>query len=76
MFDHKMIRNELRQCSCSYHNIVIHVPQVVDIHGALGSAVVAPRGAGGRHWALAWLAAWGQLKVGTVRLPVNMQYPG
>lgn len=62
-----------RVCSCSYHHIVIHVPQVEDVHGALGSAAVAPRGAGRRHWALTCLAAWGELKVGTIWLPVKMQ---
>lgn len=61
---------------CSYHHIVVHVPQLVDIHGALGSAAVAPRGAGGRHWALTWLAAWGELKVCAVWLPVKTQQQG
>lgn len=61
---------------CSYHHIVVHVPQLVDIHGALCSAAVAPRGAGGRHWALTWLAAWGELKVGAVWLPVKTQQQG
>lgn len=61
-------------CSCSYHHIVIQVPQVVDVHGALGGAAVGPRVAGGGHWALTWLAAWGELKVGTVWLPVKRQH--
>lgn len=54
----------------SYHHIVIDVPQVKDIHGALRSSTVAPWGAGGGHWALTWLASRGQLKVGTVWFPV------
>lgn len=59
-----------------HHHIVVHVPQVVDVHGAVGSAAVAPRGAGGRHWALTWLAAGGELKVGAVWFPVNTQHRG
>lgn len=54
----------------SYHHIVVDVPQVKDVHGALRSSSVAPWGAGGGHWALTWLASRGQLKVGTVWFPV------
>lgn len=50
----------------SHHHIVIHVPHVIDVHGDLGSAAVAPWGAGRRHWPLTWLAAWREFEVGTV----------
>lgn len=59
--------------SFSYHNILVHVSHMIDIHGDLCSAVVVPRVAGRRHWLFTWLAAWGELKIGTVWLSVNTQ---
>lgn len=65
-----MNRQGWTETETSYHHVVIDVPQVEDIHGALRSSSVAPWGAGGGHWALTWLASRGQLKVGTVWFPV------
>lgn len=58
-------------CLLSYHHIVIHVSQVVDIHGTLCGTTVAPWGAGRGHRTLSLLAAWRELVVGAVWLPVR-----
>lgn len=60
----------------SYHDVVVHVPHVVHVHGDLGGAAVAPRRAGGRDRALARLAARGKLEVGAVWLPVETRHHG
>lgn len=58
-------------CSLSYHHIVIHVSQVVDVHGALSSTTVATWGAGRGQRTLCLLAPWRQLIVGAVWLSVE-----
>lgn len=69
----EMTTNQTSTETRSYHHVVVDVPHLVDVHGDLSSAAVAPRGAGRRQWTLSWLAAWGELKVGAVWLPVNTQ---
>lgn len=60
-----------KYCSLSYHHVVIHVSQVVDVQGALSSTTVTPWGAVRGQWTLSLLAAWRQLIVGAVWLPVE-----
>lgn len=62
--------------SCPYHHVVVHVSHVVDVHGDLRGVAVVPRGAGRRPRVFTWLAAWGELEIGAVWLPVNTHERG
>ena len=52
----------------SYHDIVVHVPHMVDVHADL-RAVVGHTGGGGR--AVPWVTTRGEFKVGAVWFPVQ-----